>query len=114
MVVEPQEVKVLADSGEAILTRVTGYPSYVMGTAPRKLIARAQGLLDDAASERAGDPLSYIQCEGAAVSNYIRSTLGQRAYSFRIAIPNLGGGIVRAGFQEYIEDRLEKISWDRR
>jgi len=39
--IEPQEVKVLADSGEAILTRVAGYPSNVVGTAPRKFIARA-------------------------------------------------------------------------
>jgi len=39
--IEPQEVKALADSDAAILTRVTGYPSYVVGTAPRKFIVRA-------------------------------------------------------------------------
>jgi hypothetical protein len=38
---EPENGKVLADSGEAILTGVTGYPSYVVGTAPRKFITRA-------------------------------------------------------------------------
>jgi len=39
--IEPQEVKVLADSGEAILTLATGYTSHFVGTAPKKFIARA-------------------------------------------------------------------------
>ena len=41
--IEPEEVKVLADSGEATLTLVTGSPSYFVGPPPRKFIAtRAQ------------------------------------------------------------------------
>jgi sortase (surface protein transpeptidase) len=39
--IEPQEVKVLADSGEAILTLATGHTSHFVGTAPKKFIARA-------------------------------------------------------------------------
>jgi len=45
--IEPEEVKVLADSGEATLTLVTGSPSYFLGPPPRKFIATRAGFLDD-------------------------------------------------------------------
>ena len=38
----------LADSGEATLTLVTGSTSYVVGTAPREFIPRTHGILDEA------------------------------------------------------------------
>ena len=42
--IEPQEVKVLADSGEGTLTLVTGYPSCFVGTAPKYFTAPAHGI----------------------------------------------------------------------
>jgi len=44
---EPENGKVLADSVEGTQTLVTGSTSYVVGTAPRELTARAQGILDE-------------------------------------------------------------------
>ena len=45
--IEPVEVKVLADSGEATLTLVTGSPTYFLGSPPRKSIVTRAGFLDD-------------------------------------------------------------------
>jgi len=43
-VVEPKDVKVLAYSGEGILTLVTGYPSYFVGRAPKESTTLAHGI----------------------------------------------------------------------
>jgi sortase A len=40
-VVEPQDIEVLDDSGEAILTLVTCYPFYLVGPAPERFVVRA-------------------------------------------------------------------------
>lgn|GEM_PF-2871398 len=40
--VQPEDVEVLADSGEAILTPVTCHPFYFVGPAPKRFIVRAQ------------------------------------------------------------------------
>lgn len=40
-VVEPEDTKVLDDSGEAVLTLVTCYPFYFVGPAPKRFIVRA-------------------------------------------------------------------------
>jgi sortase A len=40
-VVEPNEVQVIADTGEPVLTLVTCYPFYFVGHAPRRFIVRA-------------------------------------------------------------------------
>jgi sortase A len=40
-VVEPEDTKVLVDSGDAVLTLVTCYPFYFVGPAPRRFIVRA-------------------------------------------------------------------------
>ncbi|OFW24233.1 MAG: hypothetical protein A3H27_15765 [Acidobacteria bacterium RIFCSPLOWO2_02_FULL_59_13] len=41
-VVEPQDVKVLDDSDDAVLTLVTCYPFYFVGSAPQRFIVRAR------------------------------------------------------------------------
>jgi sortase A len=43
-VVEPEDIAVLDDSGEAILTLVTCYPFYFVGSAPQRFIVRAHRL----------------------------------------------------------------------
>jgi sortase A len=40
-IVEPRDVHVLADTGEAVLTLVTCYPFYFVGNAPQRFIVRA-------------------------------------------------------------------------
>ncbi len=40
-VVEPEDIEVLDDSGEAILTLVTCYPFYLVGPAPKRFVVRA-------------------------------------------------------------------------
>ncbi len=40
-VVEPEDIQVLADSSDTILTLVTCYPFYFVGPAPRRFIVRA-------------------------------------------------------------------------
>ena len=40
-VVKPEDTKVLDNSGDAILTLVTGYPFYFVGPAPKRFIVRA-------------------------------------------------------------------------
>ena len=41
-VVEPEDIYVLDDSGEDVLTLVTCYPFYFVGSAPKRFIVRAQ------------------------------------------------------------------------
>ncbi|MGA9057986.1 MAG: sortase [Terriglobia bacterium] len=40
-VVAPEHTEVLDDSGEAILTLVTCYPFYFVGSAPKRFVVRA-------------------------------------------------------------------------
>lgn len=41
-IVNPQDTEVLADTGEPVLTLVTCYPFYYVGSAPKRFIVRAQ------------------------------------------------------------------------
>ena len=45
MIVEPDNVRVLAPSSENVLTMVTCYPFSYIGTAPRRFVVRARQVL---------------------------------------------------------------------
>ena len=51
-VIEPEDTRVLADSDEAILTLVTCYPFYFVGSAPKRFIVRAHRVPVEAAVEQ--------------------------------------------------------------
>ncbi|MCG6118564.1 MAG: class D sortase [Aquimonas sp.] len=51
-VVEPTDVHVLADSGEAVLTLVTCFPFYFVGHAPQRFIVRALAIGPETPSRR--------------------------------------------------------------
>jgi len=53
-IVEPEDIGVLDDSDDAILTLVTCYPFYFVGSAPQRFIVRAHRSPDKAGSPRAG------------------------------------------------------------
>jgi len=46
-IVPPEDVSVLADTGAPVLTLVTCYPFYYVGSAPERFIVRAQRIGDD-------------------------------------------------------------------
>jgi sortase (surface protein transpeptidase) len=70
-VVSPREVSVLRSTGEEVLTLVTCYPFYFVGSAPNRFIVRAKMIppSEHAQREEPTKPWTNAAISSAAVSN---------------------------------------------